>query len=158
MRLSLGRRADAPGAVHAALAIVFADAGTTPAAVRVIERSWFARLHGRAIATTRRRRIYLRGDAESFFANPELVLHEYCHVLLQWETGRLTHRRYLAEWLRRGYFHNAFEVEARRFATQHLGRFLALVRATERAVAGGAQLQRGNPGSGVGGAGCRGRL
>ena len=84
--------------------------------VRVIEHSLFARLHGRAIATTRRRRIFLRGSAAEFFGNPSLMLHEYCHVLLQWETGSLTTLRYLRECLRRGYWNNRYEVEAREFA------------------------------------------
>jgi hypothetical protein len=87
--------------------------------VRVIEHSLFARLHGGAIATTRRRRIFLRGSAAEFFGNPSLMLHEYCHVLLQWETGSLTTLRYLRECLRRGYWNNRFEVEAREFARRH---------------------------------------
>ena len=60
--------------------------------VRVIEHSWFARLHGRAVATTRRGRIYLRGSAADFFGNPALLLHEYCHVIHQWQPGTLTVR------------------------------------------------------------------
>ncbi len=96
--------------------------------VRVIEHSLFARLHGRAIATTRRRRIYLRGSAVEFFENPSLMLHEYCHVLLQWETGSLTTLRYLRECLRRGYWNNRFEVQAREFACRHESRLRELLR------------------------------
>jgi hypothetical protein len=88
--------------------------------VRIIEYSLYARLHRRAIATTRRRRIYLRGSAQDFFDDPWLMLHEYCHVLKQWETGELTVARYLLEWLRHGYWNNRFEVEARAFADRHL--------------------------------------
>jgi hypothetical protein len=87
--------------------------------VRVIEHSWFARLHANAIATTRRGRIYLRGSAAEFYSNPPLMLHEYCHVIRQWQPGTLTVARYLAEWLRRGYWNNRFEVEARAFAQAH---------------------------------------
>jgi hypothetical protein len=84
--------------------------------VEVIERSAYARLHFGARATTRRNRILLAGSAEEFFADPELVLHEYFHVLRQWNRGRMSIASYLAEWLRRGYFHNRFERQARRYA------------------------------------------
>jgi len=96
--------------------------------VQVIEHSLFTRLHGRAIATTRRGRIYLRGSAADFFKDPVLMLHEYCHVLKQWEPGALTIARYLLEWLRRGYWDNRFEIEAREFAADHHYRFRALLR------------------------------
>src|ERR1700694_3473296 len=90
--------------------------GASVAQVRVIEHFWFARLHGRAVATTRPGRIYLRGSAADFFANPWLMLHEYCHVIRQWQPGTLTAARYLLECLRRGYWNNRFEVEARAVA------------------------------------------
>ena len=95
--------------------------------IHVLEYSPFARLHGRAKATTRPRRIYLRGSGADFFSDPELMLHEYCHVLLQWETGALTLRRYMREWLRHGYWNNRYEVEARTFAHHHLLQFRALL-------------------------------
>ena len=95
--------------------------------VRVIEHSWYARLHGRIVATTRRRRIYLRGSAAEFFDDPEIVLHEYFHVLRQWEPRQLSIWRYLLEWFRRGYWDNRFEIEAREFAADHLYRFRALL-------------------------------
>jgi hypothetical protein len=95
--------------------------------VEVIEHSWFARAHLRAIATTRRKRIYLRGSASDFFENPPLMLHEYCHVIRQWRPGRLTIWRYVLEWMRRGYWDNEFEVEAREFADHNLHRFRALL-------------------------------
>jgi hypothetical protein len=87
--------------------------------VRIVEHSLYARLHPRAVATTRRRRIYLRGPAQDFFGDPWLILHEYCHVLKQWEPGDLTITRYCLEWLRHGYWNNRFEVEARAFADKH---------------------------------------
>ena len=105
-----------PPALAAELESIF---GCPVAGVRVIEHSWFARLHGRALATTRRGRIYLRGSAAQFFADPVLLLHEYAHVLLQWRPGHLTVARYLLECLRRGYWRNRFEVQAREFAARH---------------------------------------
>jgi hypothetical protein len=120
----MGRKVAPPPNVHAALASFFGDG---VALVKVIEYSWFARLHFRATATTRRRRIYLRGGAAAFFNDPALMLHEYCHVLRQWEPGVLTTGRYIGEWLRRGYWDNRFEIEAREFAADNLYRFRALI-------------------------------
>jgi hypothetical protein len=97
--------------------------------VRVIEHSWFALLHLGAVATTRHGRIYLRGGGADFFANPSLLLHEYCHVLRQWQRGTLTVTRYLGECLRRGYWNNRFEVEARAFADAHVRELRALIAA-----------------------------
>ncbi len=85
----------------------------------MIEHSWYAWLHRGARATTRRNRIFLRDSAGDFWGDPELVLHEYFHVLCQWQTHRLTIWRYLIESARRGYWNNCYEIEARRFATQH---------------------------------------
>lgn len=87
--------------------------------VRVVERSWYARMHMGARATTRRNRILLRDSADAFWCDPELILHEYFHVLRQWQPRRLTLWRYVIEWLRRGYWHNRFEIEARQFAATH---------------------------------------
>ncbi|TLZ33064.1 MAG: DUF4157 domain-containing protein [Gammaproteobacteria bacterium] len=97
------REAAVPPEVRSALERLL---GTGVAEVRVIEHSWFVRLHGRAVATTRRGRIYLRGSGADFFANPWLMLHEYCHVIRQWQPGSLTAARYLIECLRRGYWDN----------------------------------------------------
>jgi len=88
--------------------------------VEIVERSWYARLHFGARATTRHNRILLRGTAEEFFADPELVLHEYFHVLRQWNTGRLSTAAYLREWLRRGYWRNRYEHQARRYVKLRL--------------------------------------
>jgi len=121
-----GREARVPEDVSLALERLL---GMRIGHVKVIEHSWFARLHGRAVATTRSRRIYLRGTAEEFFGNPWLMLHEYCHVLRQWQTGSLTVPRYLIECLRRGYWNNRFEVEARQFADQRAAQLHALLAA-----------------------------
>jgi hypothetical protein len=120
------RAAEAAYPVHRqALAVLF---GESVDHVRVIEHSRYARLHGPRIrATTRRGRIYLTGSARQFFGDPELVLHEYFHVLRQWASGELTIARYLWESGRRGYVANRFEVDARRFATEHLRRFRELL-------------------------------
>jgi hypothetical protein len=126
--VSGARRVEVPAAVRAALErLLQAPIG----AIRVIEHSRFVRLHGRAVATTRRGRIYLRGSAREFFADPWLMLHEYCHVIHQWQAGRLTVLRYAWELARRGYWRNRFEVEARAFADRHeaeLARLLQLPR------------------------------
>jgi len=113
-----GHAVTPPAAVRAALEAVLGEGIDR---VRVIEHSLFARLHSCDYATTRRRRIYLRGSAADFFGNPALMLHEYCHVLKQWEPRRLTSWRYLLESLRRGYWNNRFEIEARAFAQAHCG-------------------------------------
>jgi hypothetical protein len=110
--------------------------------VQVIEHSWYARAHGRAVATTRRGRIYLRGSANEFFANPWLMLHEYCHVIRQWESGTLTLARYASEWLRRGYWNNRFEVEAREFADSRVADLHALLARGPRRGAPGTPRTR----------------
>jgi hypothetical protein len=119
----MGRRVRVPDSVRTALATVFGDGVKY---VEVIEYSFIARLHWGAVATTRRRRIYLRGSAEDFFNDPALMLHEYFHVMKQWEPRLLTTGRYVVEWMRRGYWNNRFEVEARQFTADHLSRFQLL--------------------------------
>jgi hypothetical protein len=118
-------RCTAPESVATALEAIFEQ---PIGRVRVIENSWYARLHLGATATTRRNRILLRGCAADFWQDPELLLHEYFHVLCQWQPRRLTLLRYLLESVRRGYWHNCFEVEARAFAAQHRQRFELLLR------------------------------
>jgi hypothetical protein len=116
-----------PRALQAALVELL---GEEASAVELIERSWRVRWHPRALATTRRNRIYLRGSIEEFSRDAELVLHEYFHVLGQWRPGRLTRSRYVWEWLKRGYRDNRFEVEARDYTDRQLRRFrLAIARA-----------------------------
>jgi hypothetical protein len=131
-----GRRAAIPTAVRDALEQLL---GERIGHVKVIEYSWFARLHG-AFATTRLQRIYLAGSAEDFFNNPWLMLHEYCHVLRQWQTGSLTVPRYVIECLRRGYWNNRFEVEAREFADQRAAQLHTLLAtgSSQSATTGGA--------------------
>jgi hypothetical protein len=78
--------------------------------VRVIEHSLYARLHFGARATTRRNRIMLRDSAAAFWRDPDLVLHEYFHVLRQC-----------------GYWLNRFEIEAREFAASQTPRLQQLL-------------------------------
>lgn len=124
MRKRVGRTVPIPPGVRHCLKELFGDGVDQ---VRIVEHSLFARLHGRAIATTRRRAIYLRGSAEDFFNDPVLMLHEFCHVLNQWEPRSLTTFRYVCEWIRRGYWNNCYEVEARQFADKHAFTFRSLL-------------------------------
>ena len=122
--MRFGRPVPVPDAVGAALELLF---GERIGHVRVVEYSLLARLHVSNNATTRRRRIYLRGSAADFFKNPSLMLHEYWHVLKQWEPRTLTVPRYLLESARRGYWNNRFEIEARAFADAHCERLRAML-------------------------------
>ena len=122
--MRFGRSVPVPATVLAALELLF---GERVGHVRVIEYSLIARLHVSNNATTRRRRIYLRGSAADFFKNPALMLHEYCHVLKQWEPRTLTVPRYLLESARRGYWNNRFEIEARAFADAHRERLQVML-------------------------------
>jgi hypothetical protein len=108
-----------PGPLRIALHEIF---GEPVDHVRVVEHSFYARLHFGARATTRRNRILLRDSAAEFWRDSDLVLHEYFHVLRQWQPRRLTIWRYVVESLRRGYWHNRFEIEARQFAATHAAR------------------------------------
>ena len=114
-----------PDRVRAALEQVF---GEPVDDVELVEHSWYAKLHRGARATTRRNRILLPGSVDEFLADPDLVLHEYYHVLRQWNRGRLSIPRYLGEWLRRGYLGGRDEREARRYARTRLDRYLRLAR------------------------------
>jgi len=119
-----GRRVVIPASTAAALEHVF---GEPVRHVRVIEHSRYAQLHLGAQATTRRDRILLTGPAEVFWNDPELMLHEYFHVLRQWQPRRLTIVRYVIEWARRGYWLNSYEIEAREFAAAQAPRLEALL-------------------------------
>lgn len=119
-----GPKTSIPREMAAALRTVF---GQSVEHVRVSEYSAYARLHFGATATTRRDRILLRGSAADFWSDPELVLHEYFHVLRQWQPRRLTLWRYVVEWARSGYWNNSFEIEARDFAALHCHRFCELL-------------------------------
>ncbi len=120
----LGRLQSAPPSMQQALHEIF---GERIDHVRVIEHSTYARLHWGARATTRRNRILLGESAADFWADPELVLHEYFHVLRQWQPRRLTVWRYVMEWLRRGYWNSRYEIEAREFAALHRDRLRQLM-------------------------------
>jgi hypothetical protein len=111
-----GHRSSIPASLSFALREIF---GEPVDHIRVIENSLYARMHFGARATTRRGRILLRGSANDFWNDPELVLHEYFHVLRQWQPRRLTIWRYLKESARNGYWHNCYEIEARAFAAAH---------------------------------------
>ncbi len=102
-----------PTAVAAALAQVFEEPVD---GVIVIERSHYAKLHWGMSATTRPNRILLAICGAEFIASPEMLLHEYYHVLCQWRSGYLTRWRYLREFVHCGYRENRFELEARSFA------------------------------------------
>ena len=109
----IGRRYVLPRAIATALAKVFEE---TVDGVIVVERSRYAKLHRGMFATTRPNRILLAMSGAEFIASPELLLHEYYHVLCQWRSGYLTRWRYVREILRCGYYENRYEQEAREFA------------------------------------------
>ena len=121
----MGQRYVLPSAVSAALESIFEE---SVGAVRIVEYSLYARAHLGMLATTRPNRILLAASGAEFIANPELVLHEYFHVLKQWRTGYLTRRRYLMESIRSGYWGNRFEREAREFSATALGRYRGYLR------------------------------
>jgi hypothetical protein len=114
-----------PARDRAALAALF---GEPVDDVELVEHSWYAWLHLGARATTRRNRILLRGSITDLLADPALLLHEYFHVLRQWNRGRMSLRTYLAEWVRRGYWQNRYERQARRFVALRLPAFEKLRR------------------------------
>jgi hypothetical protein len=113
-----------PAAERAALEALFGDAVDD---VEIVERSWYARLHFGARATTRRNRILLRGTIADFRADRALLLHEYFHVLRQWNRGRMSLRAYVVEWVRSGYWRNRYERQARRFVRLRLAAFERLL-------------------------------
>jgi uncharacterized protein DUF4157 len=116
----LGRRYAIPLKTRLALERVFE---APVAGIIVIENSLYARAHLGMGATTRPNRILLAGGGAEFSANPELLLHEFFHVVRQWRPGRLTRWRYIIESARRGYQSNRFEQEAREFVATVRGRF-----------------------------------
>jgi Domain of unknown function (DUF4157) len=120
-----GIAVEIPQATAKALEEIFGESVTH---IRVIEHSFYARLHIGARATTRRGRILLAESSARFWSDPELVLHEYFHVVRQWQPRRLTIARYLLESLRRGYWLNRYEIEARHFAATNTARFRGLLR------------------------------
>jgi hypothetical protein len=115
-----GQRYILPERVSVALEQIFEE---PVGAIKVIEYSRYARAHLGMTATTRPDLILLAISGREFVANPELLLHEYYHVLRQWGTGRLTRWRYLVESVRSGYWQNRFEREARDFSAGAVGRY-----------------------------------
>lgn len=93
--------------------------------VRLIENNWRLKMT-RTYATTRPNAIYLHGSRHTFFHLDFTVLEEYYHVLKQWNTGSMTRTSWLLENMRKGYAHNRFEVEAKRFAAHNTARFRVL--------------------------------
>lgn len=116
----LGRRYVLPPAIAAALEQVFAE---PVRGIVVIERSRYARMQRGVCATTRPNRILLSISGAEFVGRPELLLHEYFHVIRQWRTGYLTRWRYVVELARRGYWANRYEREAREFTAGTLRRY-----------------------------------
>lgn len=116
----LGRRYTIPQKTCVALERVF-EAPVD--GIIVIENSLYARAHLGMYATTRPNRILLANSGAEFAATPELLLHEYFHVIRQWRPGHLTRWRYLIESARRGYRANRYEQEAREFAATARERF-----------------------------------
>jgi hypothetical protein len=121
----LGSRYRLPHPVAAALEQVFAE---PVAGVVVIEHSRYARLHRGMCATTRPNLILLAISGAAFVADPELLVHEYFHVLRQWRTAHLTRWRYVVESARRGYWNNRYEREAREFAAGTVERYRGYLR------------------------------
>jgi hypothetical protein len=96
--------------------------------VRIVEHSRRARLHLGMTATTRPNLILLNCSGEAFASRPDLVLHEFFHVLRQWQPGRLTRTGYVLESARRGYRGNRYELETIAFVAENLDRFTRLLR------------------------------
>jgi hypothetical protein len=117
----IGRRYFLPSEVRAALEQVLAEPVD---AVVVIENSLYARAHLGMRATTRPNRILLACGGAQFVAAPELLLHEYFHVVRQWRGGYLTRWRYLEESALHGYWANRYEREARDFTAAALQPYL----------------------------------
>jgi hypothetical protein len=124
-RRLFGNRYVLPQRVTAALEQVFAE---PVGGVVVIEHSRYARLHRGICATTRPNLILLAISGAAFVADPELLLHEYFHVLRQWATAHLTRWRYVVESARCGYWNNRYEREARAFAAGAVERYRGYLR------------------------------
>jgi hypothetical protein len=121
----VGRRYVLPPAVEAALEKVFAE---PVGGVILIERSRYARLHRGMCATTRPDRILLAISGAEFVADPELLLHEFYHVLRQWRTGYMSRLRYVMESIRRGYWANRYERDAREFTAATVEQYRRVLR------------------------------
>ncbi len=90
------------------------------ASVRIREKSWAARmaawkLNGTAAALVFGNTIYLHNiTKEDFLEDARWVKHELKHIQQYQQLGKLRFvSLYFIEWLRKGYYNNRFEVEAR---------------------------------------------
>jgi hypothetical protein len=134
-RSLLGRRFVLPQPVAVALERMF---GEPVGAVIIVERSLYARAHWGMCATTRPNRILLAIDGKEFVSNPDLLLHEYFHVIRQWGPGQLTRGRYLVESMRCGYWDNPYEREAREFTAEAVERYRRYLGEASSETRGGA--------------------
>lgn len=87
---------------------------------RVKENSWIARIAARKLRSNRAAIVFgevihlFNISKEQFLADERLVKHELCHVKQYREHGFLPFLfKYLLESLRKGYFNNKYEIEAR---------------------------------------------
>lgn len=116
--------AEIPAALRVLLVELFGEGVDD---VRIVEHSFLNCLHFSPRAVTRSNTIHLRGDLQAFWDDPELVVHEYFHVLRQWAGGYLNVPRYVMESCARGYWNNCYEIEARAFAARFRHRYAACV-------------------------------
>lgn len=91
---------------------------------RLKENSWLARIAAKKLrsdsaAIVFGEVIHLHNiSREQFLANERLVKHELCHVKQYRENGFVLFLvKYLLESIRKGYYNNKYEVEARRAET-----------------------------------------
>jgi hypothetical protein len=108
-----------PAPVRRALESIFGEGST--AAVQVVRRPWYVRAHlvfagARSGSVTRPSRIYTNLPADVFFGADQHVLHEFYHVIEQWNRQRMSRIGYLVQRARR-------EAEADAFARLHLCRY-----------------------------------
>lgn len=91
-----------------------------PSHIKIKENSWVAKIAARQLKTSQvaivfGNTIYLYGVATDFFLqNEKWIKHELKHVAQYQQFGFVPFIvRYLAEWIKNGYFNNRFEIEAR---------------------------------------------
>ena len=106
----------ASGAMADCLAKIFGQsvAGVNVRNKLIVTNEWI---------TTRTNSIRLPQDESvgAFFSDPHLVLHEYFHVLRQWNVGGISRSSYAAEYFRHGAADgNRYEDEANGFADKNL--------------------------------------
>ena len=84
------------------------------------ENSWLAKIAAKklgadAVAMVIGKTIHLHGTTKEYFlADERWVKHELCHIKQYKENGTIIFlTKYLWESLRKGYYNNKFEVEAR---------------------------------------------